>query len=118
MIKAQQNKIIPSFRMCEQQLLALNDFDKCGQLKPKINRDDDEKMSCDDDSENESKEDQPMSRLVRVDIIYNSGQTLCTGWGNTKHAAERNASINGLEWLKQTYDKNNSENINAKKQAP
>ena len=50
-----------------------------------------------------SEEECPTSRLVKVDIIYNSGQVLCSGWGNTKHAAERNASIRGLKWLKENY---------------
>ena len=44
-------------------------------------------------------EEQCMSKMVKVDIIYNQGQVLCSGWGNTKHAAERNASILGLRWL-------------------
>lgn len=38
-------------------------------------------------------EEHMMSKMIRTDIIYNSGQILCSGWGNTKHASERNASI-------------------------
>jgi hypothetical protein len=28
---------------------------------------------------------------------------MCSGWGNTRHAAERNASIFGMEWLRDNW---------------
>jgi len=37
--------------------------------------------------------------MVKVDIIFNNGQLMTSGWGNTRKAAERNASIHGLQWL-------------------
>jgi len=45
-------------------------------------------------------EDSVLTKMYRIDVIYNNGLVMCSGWGNTKHAAERNASINGLNWLK------------------
>ena len=35
----------------------------------------------------------------RVDIIFNNGQIMTSAFGNTKHQAEKNASIKGLKWL-------------------
>ena len=40
-----------------------------------------------------------MDRLQQVEIIYNQGQIMTSGHGNSKQQAERNASIRGLEWL-------------------
>jgi len=54
--------------------------------------------------QSEEDEDQQVHKMFKVDIIYNSGQVMCSGWGNTRHAAERNASIQGLKW----HQKNNS----------
>lgn len=48
------------------------------------------------DSQDSDEEQQMLTKMYRTDIIYNGGQVLCSGWGNTKHAAERNASIHGL----------------------
>jgi len=48
----------------------------------------------------EDDEESVLTKMYRIDIIYNSGQVMCTGWGNTRHAAERNASILGLDWLR------------------
>lgn len=55
----------------------------------------DERMNSEEDEES------VLTKMYRIDIIYNSGQVMCTGWGNTRHAAERNASILGLDWLRQ-----------------
>jgi len=52
-------------------------------------------MQGDEELDNES----ALCKMIKVDVIYNSNQVLCSGWGNTKHAAERNASILGLKWL-------------------
>lgn len=81
---------MPNFRSSEiHQALSLKDFDANGQLhSKKPERDDDVDMT----DENED-EEHVISKMIKVDIIYNSGQVLCSGWGNTKHAAERNASI-------------------------
>jgi hypothetical protein len=38
-------------------------------------------------------------KLFEVAVVYNFGDTMCKGYGNTKKQAERNASINGLNWL-------------------
>ena len=38
--------------------------------------------------------------MYRCDVIYNNGQKMTSGWGNTKKQAERNASLHGLIWLK------------------
>jgi len=35
-------------------------------------------------------------KLYKIDVIYNAGELMCSGYGNTKKQAERNASINGL----------------------
>jgi len=55
-------------------------------------------MNSDDDSV-DVEDSGVLTKMCRIDIIYNSGQVLCSGWGNTRKAAERNASILGLDWL-------------------
>ena len=37
--------------------------------------------------------------MVKVDIIFNNGQLMTSGWGNSRKMAERNASIHGLQLL-------------------
>lgn len=39
-------------------------------------------------------------RLCEVDVIFNAGELMCRGYGNTRKQAERNASINGLAWMR------------------
>ena len=39
--------------------------------------------------------------MYRINIIHNNGQIMTTGYGNTNHQAEKNASISGLLWLTQ-----------------
>ena len=40
-------------------------------------------------------------KLFKVVVLYNFGDEMCTGYGNTKKQAERNASINGLNWMRE-----------------
>jgi hypothetical protein len=44
-------------------------------------------------SEKKETQEKVLTKMFRIDIIYNSNQVMCSGWGNTSHAAERNASI-------------------------
>jgi hypothetical protein len=37
--------------------------------------------------------------MYRADVIYNKGEIMCTSYGSNKRQAERNASIEGLNWL-------------------
>jgi hypothetical protein len=39
-------------------------------------------------------------KLFEVVVVYNFGDIMCKGYGNTKKQAERNASINGLNWMR------------------
>ena len=39
-------------------------------------------------------------KLTKVQVLYNHNQVMTEGFGNTRKQAERNASINGLAWLK------------------
>lgn len=39
-------------------------------------------------------------KLFEVVVVYNFGEIMCKGYGNTKKQAERNASINGLNWMR------------------
>ena len=39
-------------------------------------------------------------KLTKVQVLYNHNQVMTEGYGNTRKQAERNASINGLNWLK------------------
>lgn len=39
--------------------------------------------------------------MTEVTIIYNNGEEMCKGYGNSKEQAEKNASIIGLQWLQQ-----------------
>lgn len=86
------NKIIPNFKSAETQVISLEDFDSNGQLQKK----EDVQMQSDE----EEAQDNVLTKMSRIDIIYNSNQVMCSGWGNTRHAAERNASIQGLKWLR------------------
>lgn len=38
--------------------------------------------------------------MFRVEVIFNNNQVMTEGIGNTKKQAERNASINGLSFLR------------------
>ena len=90
-ILCSQHKIIPKLVVDDhQQLIDLSEFDSNGQLRPK---------SAGEDSE--MGEGEQTSKMVKVDIIFNNGQKMTSGWGNTRKAAERNASIHGLQWLEQ-----------------
>jgi len=40
-------------------------------------------------------------KMIKIDIIYNQGQIMATGYGSSRDQAEKNASINGLLWLQQ-----------------
>ena len=38
--------------------------------------------------------------MIRCDVLFNHNELMATGYGNSKKQAERNASINGLKWLR------------------
>ena len=38
-------------------------------------------------------------KMLKCDFIYNGNEVMCTGYGNTRKQAERNASIEGYMWL-------------------
>ena len=40
-------------------------------------------------------------KLTKVQVLFNHNQPMTVGFGNTRKQAERNASINGLRWLKE-----------------
>lgn len=40
-------------------------------------------------------------KLTKVQVLFNHNQLMTEGFGNTRKQAERNASINGLRWLKE-----------------
>jgi len=44
-------------------------------------------------------EEEDKEKMIQVRIIHNNGQIMTVGYGNSKEQAERNASINGLQWL-------------------
>lgn len=90
-LQTHTKKIIPDFKTAQQQVLRLDDFDSNGLL---LN------ISGEDVDMTTGDEQSVLTKMYRIDIIYNSGQVMCSGWGNTRHAAERNASINGLKWLR------------------
>ena len=52
----------------------------------------------------ESKSTQPnptsMVKLTKVRVLFNHNEEMTVGYGNSRKQAERNASINGLRWLK------------------
>ena len=39
-------------------------------------------------------------KMIRCDVLFNHNELMATGFGNSKKQAERNASINGLKWLR------------------
>lgn len=39
-------------------------------------------------------------KLTKVRVLFNHNTEMTVGYGNSKKQAERNASINGLRWLK------------------
>lgn len=39
-------------------------------------------------------------KLTKVKVLFNHNNTMAEGVGNTRKQAERNASINGLTWLR------------------
>ena len=39
--------------------------------------------------------------MFQADVIYNNGQIMCTGYGSNRKQAERNASVLGLQWIKE-----------------
>lgn len=41
--------------------------------------------------------------MIKIEIIYNNGQVMVHGYGSNVYQAEKNASIKGLEWLKENY---------------
>lgn len=41
-----------------------------------------------------------MVKLTKVRVLFNHNMTMTLGYGNSRKQAERNASINGLRWLK------------------
>lgn len=40
-------------------------------------------------------------KMVKVNIIHNNGQVMVSGYGSTCPQAEKNASINGIIWLRE-----------------
>ena len=45
-------------------------------------------------------EGQNIVKMIRCEVLFNHNQVMADGLGNTKKQAERNASINGLAWLR------------------
>ena len=39
-------------------------------------------------------------KLMQVEVLFNMNEVMCKGYGNNKKQAERNASLNGLKWLR------------------
>jgi hypothetical protein len=40
------------------------------------------------------------AKLIQVDILYNNNEIMVTAYGNTSKQASRNASIEGIKWLR------------------
>ena len=47
----------------------------------------------------DTKADQKV-KMIRCEVLFNHNEVMADGLGNTKKQAERNASINGLKWLR------------------
>ena len=46
-----------------------------------------------------AEEDDSKVKMIKMDIIFNNGQIMTSGYGSTNQQAEKNASIKGLLWL-------------------
>lgn len=45
-------------------------------------------------------EDHIKRRMIRCEVLFNHNEVMAEGLGSTRKQAERNASINGLAWLR------------------
>ena len=43
--------------------------------------------------------DVPRYKMVKCEVVYNNNEVMTVGFGNSKKQAERNASIQGCQWL-------------------
>ena len=39
--------------------------------------------------------------MTKVNIVFDNGKLMAEGYGHSKKQAEKNASLNGLKWLKE-----------------
>eukprot|EP00347_Sterkiella_histriomuscorum_P014175 403361874 len=48
-------------------------------------------------------DEQTQAEMIKAEVIFNNGEVMCTAYGSNKKQAERNASVEGLNFIDRTY---------------